>query len=93
MMLRSVLAVGYRHLLREETNLLIAIGRIYVLTRHCEGMRVGMWAIVEMGTLTTFAWVEEDGAGNRRTTDYHVKVAQDELGRFQETGLRVQVVS
>jgi hypothetical protein len=67
-------------------------GDIYLLREDLGEIPSGLWAVVEIGMMITLSRVGEDEDGDVCTTFRLVKVTRDEMERFEDMGLQVELL-
>lgn len=67
-------------------------GDIYLLQDDIGEIPAGMWAVVKIEMMITLSRVGEDEDGDVCTTCRLVKVTRDEMERFGDTGLHVELL-
>jgi hypothetical protein len=64
---------------------------IYLLKEDLGEIPSGPWAVVDIGMMITLSRVGEDEDGGLCTTCRLVKVTRDEMERFEDMGLQVEL--
>jgi hypothetical protein len=67
-------------------------GGIYLLKEDRGEIPGGMWAVVEIGMMVTLSRLGEDEDGGLCTTCRLVKVTRDEMERFEDMRLQVELL-
>jgi hypothetical protein len=67
-------------------------GNIYYLKEDLGEIPSGPWAVVEIGMMITLSRVGEDEDGGLCTTCRLVKVTRDEMERFEDMELQVELL-
>jgi len=68
-------------------------GDIYLLKEDIGEIPYGMWAVMKIGMLITLSRVWEDEDRDDCTTCRLVKVTRDEMERFEDTGLQIDLLA